>query len=924
MTIRTAGKGVLLVFLIGAAIGLFSGCGDDSESDVSFSDMEKGLAPSRTVPSPEGEGSSTAKEPTPDELAARSRQGGWQRVRSTVGQCTVLMPPGKPKTVKNSFGEQLAVKLPGGWCQLNAGKVDTTLRNPKDVMDLAVESTLKGYHGQAEKIDQTTLHGYPGRDVRFQSTTAEKVTTGRMRYYLIGQRSYCLIYTAAEDSYRDSDATRFLDSLVLEYTPPSPVEASPATVATADGKPGRYGFERKTDGERDELACYHASVLVGINCAEFSQDGSRVLAGTGDGHVGLFDVRTWQLLPREGVDPRPRKPPSGATYLVPSALELPSAATDAESLMRRSVRVVQFCPDGKHAFAATESAVYHWELASGKTIRTFDFPTRILQASYSPDGRLLAAFGVFDHGGSFAALVHIWDVASGTLRFRWQRAKLGVYDIEFSNDGNILYLMHSEGLEWIETASGETRGRYSTPNLLAAKLDVPHGRFFAKIWGPLRLGGRPREQLTVWDLATGKVRTRIDPALCVGDTVRVTRDGGMAVVGQGGRAVVWDLQRNTVVQQLPKFPHHKMHLAIHPDGMQVVTVGTAMHVWKTPAVSRESAPSPAVASSENLAPEATPPNVEGLRKVLDFQIAEVHALFIVFSPDDSLVALPRTQPIGIMLCQTSDGEAIRGRPFDGKPGAAICDVAFSQDGKWLISGNALGDVTVWDVATGQPRIQLDGHTGPIRLVSLSDDGSVALSCNRNPTRPEVFVWDVASGRRVHQLSGHRNGILAAALLPDGKAVTVDTMVAVLWNLETGQPAGSVTLAAQAADRLGSATFSPDGMFVLLSRAKSIELWDLTTGKRLHAVHQDVLRAPHATKPLALSPNRRLMLCRDVAAELIVWDFVESKQKAHIGRRAPLMAISGATFSRDGGRLVTAGLDHITLWEFSESPAVKPK
>jgi WD40 repeat protein len=389
-------------------------------------------------------------------------------------------------------------------------------------------------------------------------------------------------------------------------------------------------------------------------------------------------------------------------------------------------------------------------------------------------------------------------------------------------------------------------------------------------------------------------------------------------VGLRQRVAVWDLQQNTVVHRLPELRGALRDLAVHPDGVQVVTVARGLRAWRIPGLSRPPAPTVAAASPEQPAPDATSPSAQGLRKVLDFQVPEVHAHFIAFSPDDSLVALPTRSLTGIMLCRTSDGEAVRGRPFEGTPGIAIWHVAFSGDGKCLISGDVGGKVTVWDAATGQPGARLEGHAKKIERVSLSHDGSVALSCNSDLSRPEVFVWDVASARRLHELTGHQSGILAALLLPEGKAVTVDKSVAVLWNLETGQPAGSVTLAARTADQLSSATLSRDGMFVLLSRPNSIELWDLAAGKPLYVVPEDALRA-HNLRPLALSPDHRLMLCSDGAGGLVVWDLVQNRRKALL-ERAPAGYGSNAAFSRDGRRIVTAGLKHLTLWELLDSPA----
>jgi WD40 repeat protein len=74
-------------------------------------------------------------------------------------------------------------------------------------------------------------------------------------------------------------------------------------------------------------------------------------------------------------------------------------------------------------------------------------------------------------------------------------------------------------------------------------------------------------------------------------------------------------------------------------------------------------------------------------------------------------------------------------------------------------------VKVWEVASGRCLHTLEGHTGQVRAVAFSPDGS-RLAAARND--PAVMVWDVVTGRPTLRLRGHVQGVYALAFSPDGR------------------------------------------------------------------------------------------------------------------------------------------------------------
>ena len=96
-------------------------------------------------------------------------------------------------------------------------------------------------------------------------------------------------------------------------------------------------------------------------------------------------------------------------------------------------------------------------------------------------------------------------------------------------------------------------------------------------------------------------------------------------------------------------------------------------------------------------------------------------------------------------------------------------MAFSPDGKQIVSGS--GDTTVrrWDAATGQQLLPaLEGHTGGVSSVAFSPDGKQIVSGSWDTT---VRRWDAATGQQLlPALEGHTEAVSSVAFSPDDKQI----------------------------------------------------------------------------------------------------------------------------------------------------------
>jgi WD40 repeat protein len=205
---------------------------------------------------------------------------------------------------------------------------------------------------------------------------------------------------------------------------------------------------------------------------------------------------------------------------------------------------------------------------------------------------------------------------------------------------------------------------------------------------------------------------------------------------------------------------------------------------------------------------------------------------------------------------------------------------------------------------GETARALKGHEARVYRLAYSGDGKKVVSSSMDRT---VRIWDAESGESLRVLSGHESGAIGVAFSPDGERVvsTSRDRTVRIWSVKTGE---CVRVFRGHEAVVWSAEFDGPGKRVLSAGEDKILMWEAETGKELWAAQ------PHAggARVARLSRDATSWASGGADGRIFMGDAGTGKiQRTLLGHSG---TIWGLAFTADGKRLVSGGEDkELRVW-----------
>ncbi len=478
------------------------------------------------------------------------------------------------------------------------------------------------------------------------------------------------------------------------------------------------------------------------------------------------------------------------------------------------------------------------------------------KCGFSADGRRV---GTVHPSG----IVQVWELPSGRP----------LWSLRATNE-------IAAGILWLPDWSGVVLARGNLVELVPVASSAPRLQLEGHLHAVRRLAVSPAGQriaalaaddtMRIWDATSGQPLAQF-PVIAGGQRVFFTGDGRL-VVAVADQAVAYDTDRGTVLVRMAVAAQDA--LAVLPDSAAERFVSIAV-------------------GSRFIGHRYRLMTTNGLVRDLG-EIPQRHYKDAAFSPDRRAFWTSGIEATAAVY-DAGTGEAIMTLPTRVNHGC------FSPDGGRLATRGGTSTIHIYDLASRRELLKLRGHREPVHDLAFSRDGRLLVSVSANGG---VKVWSAQPGREISDQVGLPWGIsftsdgrrFAYAHLPDWIAIR-DTQSGRLIARLRRQHRMCLTLA-----------FRPDGRQLATGDGfGETAIWDVETGSLLR-----VLRGHgHMIKHLLYSRDGSRLFTGSYDGTIRIWD-PDSGQELQTPVKSENL-IESFDLSPDGRHLVVADNDAARIW-----------
>lgn len=534
-------------------------------------------------------------------------------------------------------------------------------------------------------------------------------------------------------------------------------------------------------------------------------------------------------------------------------------------------------PDGATLVSAgMDGSLRFWNVEGEAKSPVAAHASEINVVAYSPDGHTVAT-------GSDDGRIGLWNAHTGDLQAYLPPRGSPVVSLAFGVDGRTLYAGNHDGGLIQHRLSRVVESRELTR--IEGRIEVldlsPDGRYLALAGGPYQATlveltetprvtvipldrsksiavtfspsgkqlaiGTTRGEVLLFDLPSGELVRRSSAQVDQIRTLAYTPDESLLISGsEDGHLRLWDPQTLTPLGILPGHAGRVWCLAMSPDGQWLASSGSkGLIKLRVPGndpgyeTLREGGPAiHALGTLPNL-PIAlfgtdtgvefqpltmdTRQNVQQLRypsRILSLSISPRRDCMLVGRATELLdlhnfqtqksKLLTRTYRYDLATAFTPDGRIAasgdaRGQvklwnmpegtplPCEISLDAPITALTFDPATDRLVLGTSDGRVNVWAMDGKSPLLSWEAHQHDVRRLAVSPVDNVLASAGRDHI---VRLWNVKTGEELQRgLLGHHKPVVDAAFSVDGKNLATASLDGTvrIWSVSTGRELLMLTL-----------------------------------------------------------------------------------------------------------------------------------
>lgn len=489
-------------------------------------------------------------------------------------------------------------------------------------------------------------------------------------------------------------------------------------------------------------------------------------------------------------------------------------------------RVVVVSPDHRYLASAGQGGAFLWDFQTGTLLHRLETEWSVTALEFSPDGETLL--------GASRSTIFAWETESGRQKSEFLGHTTGVFDLKFAADGLSFVSSGSDNSARIwSLESGAVLHMVTTPGepVNAAALS-PDGRLL------VTLNGSPINGVKIWDIATETQLRFLAMTNWFASQLLFTADGRLVTAASDRTVSLWDIETAQRLRSFSGLVNSTFSLALWASGPSAISVlsndgqvntwnletGESLHVTPgEPTITAAGVPG---------AFQAVGANVDFVLRLRETSSGATLRSFaghtastfsaVAFSPDGRYVLGGGTEE-ATRLWDRQTGALVRN--FKGT-GSGTMAGAFSPDGSNVLTTVGLPNpaAQLWKTETGELLREFK-WTGSWTMCAAFSKSGHRIAAGAQDARLRIF--DTTNGALVRTLVG-TGWITAAGFSPNTPRVlggASDARV-YLFNYETGQLLHTFFFDA---GRVVASMFSPDGGTLLIAWTDGVlHLYDATT------------------------------------------------------------------------------------------------